>query len=69
MCPHGKYQTDLGGAQLRNSDGIHFSVAPGTGGQLLAPLLLPRWEDLSHLQEASGGHVVTSPLPAHVSPP
>jgi hypothetical protein len=67
-CPQGRYKSTYGTALLRNPDGIHFSTLPGTGGELLAPILLPLWEELGHLQEASGGHVVTGPLPTHVSP-
>jgi hypothetical protein len=64
-CPNGRYKSKIGAAFLRRPDGIHFSAA---GGQLLAPILLPLWEDLGHLQEAAGGHVVTGPLPTHLSP-
>jgi len=67
-CPHGKFTPTLAGAPLRTPDGIHFEEAPGTGADLLAPRLLPLWEELGHEQEAGGGNVVTGPLPAHLSP-
>ncbi len=63
-CPRGVFQADLGGAQFRASDGIHFQdPEAGTGGDLLAPALLPLWEQLGHQQEASGGRVIRGPLP------
>ena len=68
-CPHGQYTATFGTGVLRDPDGIHFSMSPGQGGALLAPILLPVWEDLGHEQEASGGQVLTGPLPAHTSPP
>ena len=67
-CPNGKYRSTFENGVLRDSDGVHFSLLPGTGGELLAPTLLPLWEDLGHRQEASGGKVVTGPLPTYVSP-
>jgi hypothetical protein len=63
-CPHGVFQADLHGAPLRVPDGIHFEYpVAGTGGDLLAPAILPLWEQLGHEQEASGGRVVRGPLP------
>jgi len=67
-CPDGTYQSTLDGAPLRNPDGIHFDTAPGTGAALLAPKLLPLWEELGHEQEASGGKVLTGPAPTKLPP-
>jgi peptidoglycan/LPS O-acetylase OafA/YrhL len=68
-CPDGKYRSTFGTGVLRDSDGVHFSMLPGQGGALLAPVLLPVREDLGHKQEAAGGQVVTGPLPTQTSPP
>ena len=68
-CPHGQYKATFGTGVLRDADGIHFSMTRGQGGALLAPILLPEWESLGHDQEADGGHVISAPLPVHVSPP
>jgi peptidoglycan/LPS O-acetylase OafA/YrhL len=62
-CPGGKYLATLHGALLRDPDGIHFNVSPGTGAALLAPRILPLWEQLGHEQEASGGKIKRSPAP------
>jgi peptidoglycan/LPS O-acetylase OafA/YrhL len=69
VCPGGKFTPTLNGAPLRDPDGVHFQVAVGTGADLLAPAILPLWEDLGHRQEASGGRVVMTPLPKHYSRP
>ena len=37
-CPRGKYSSTVGGVVMRQSDGIHFTVA---GGLALAPKLMP----------------------------
>ena len=68
-CPGGRFHPSIDGVALRSADGIHFTLATGTGAQLLAPSLLPLWEELGHSQEARGGQVVTGPLPAHLAPP
>jgi peptidoglycan/LPS O-acetylase OafA/YrhL len=70
-CPGGKFTPTLNGVQLRDPDGIHFAYSANGGAQLLAPSILPLWEDLGHRQEAGGGHVITGPVPslAHLSPP
>jgi peptidoglycan/LPS O-acetylase OafA/YrhL len=68
-CPHGQYKATFGTGVLRDADGIHFSMARGQGGALLAPILLPEWESLGHDQEADGGHVLITPFPTHFSPP
>jgi hypothetical protein len=62
-CPQGKFTPTLGGVPLRDPDGIHFAITSGTSA-LLAPALLPLWEDLGHRQEAGGGAVLTASLPA-----
>jgi len=62
-CPGGKYAPVLNSRTLRFSDGIHFATDPGTGGDLIAPAILPLWEELGHEQEASGGRVLTGPPP------
>ncbi len=67
-CPGGRFTPALDGVTLRSPDGIHFDMDPGTGGAVLAPLLLPQWETLGHEQEAAGGHVDTGLLPTAVSP-
>jgi hypothetical protein len=62
-CPLDKFVPTLGGVPLRDPDGIHFSIAPGTGAALLAPQILPLWEQLGHEQEAAGGKLPTGPSP------
>ena len=37
-CPGGKYATTVHGITIRQSDGVHFTVA---GGQYLAPRIMP----------------------------
>jgi hypothetical protein len=67
-CPKGVFQAELHGAPLRSIDGIHFEVsAPGTGGDILGPTILPLWERLGHEQEASGGTVMHGALPPRKS--
>jgi hypothetical protein len=61
-CPHAKFTTTLNGVPLRDPDGIHFDISSATG-DLLAPTVLPLWEDLGHRQEARGGAVLTGPVP------
>jgi hypothetical protein len=65
-CPQGKFTPSSGGVPLRDPDGIHFAITPATGA-LLAPAILPLWEDLGHHQEAGGGAVLTGSLPARTS--
>ena len=67
-CPGGKYLSTLDGAPLRDPDGIHFEDSPGTGAALLAPRILPLWEQLGHEQEAAGGKVLTKPAPTKLAP-
>ena len=52
VCPGGNYTEDLDGVPVRESDGSHFNMQPGGGGDFLAPAILPYWVDLGHLQEA-----------------
>jgi peptidoglycan/LPS O-acetylase OafA/YrhL len=68
-CPGRRFTTTLHGAPFRSADGVHFDTAPGTGADLLAPRILPEWENLGHAQQAAGGSVVTTPLPTTFSPP
>src|SRR6202034_2579455 len=37
VCPGGNYTEDLDGVPVRQSDGSHFNVQPGGGGDFLAP--------------------------------
>jgi peptidoglycan/LPS O-acetylase OafA/YrhL len=67
-CPNGKFLSTFDGVPLRDADGTHFVVGPGVGAALLAPRILPLWEQVGHEQEASGGQVVTNPVPTHLSP-
>ena len=69
VCPDGRYESTIGSVVVRDADGVHFPAQPGTGGEFLAPKILPLWEEIGHLQEESGGAVVTGPLPARVSRP
>ena len=56
VCPGGQFSQDLHGVPVRESDGVHFAYGePGEGGAYLAPAILPYWEALGHLQEASTG--------------
>ena len=52
VCPGGQYTEDLDGVPIRESDGSHFDMQPGGGGDYLAPAILPYWIELGHLQEA-----------------
>jgi hypothetical protein len=38
VCPGGKFTSTIDGVTVRETDGVHFTVA---GGQLLAPVLMP----------------------------
>jgi len=69
-CPEGKFVATLHGAPFR-PDGIHFAPDPGTGADLLAPRILPLWEQLGHIQEEAGGEVIPGPVPKQkqLSPP
>jgi len=70
VCPGGHYAEDLDGVPVRQSDGSHFNVQPGGGGDYLAPAILPYWIALGHLQEAqtNGASVPTGPLPRYFAP-
>ena len=70
VCPGGHYTEDLGGVPVRESDGSHFDMQPGGGGDYLAPAILPYWEELGHLQEAQtkGASVPTGSLPRYFAP-
>jgi len=69
-CPGGRFQASVGGVSFR-PDGVHFDFSgrQGLGSALLAPRILPLWEQLGHEQEAAGGKVVRTPMPAHFSRP
>jgi len=67
-CPGGKFTPTLAGVQLRSPDGVHFAPGAGIGADLLAPRILPLWEQLGHEQEAAGGTVVTGSIPTHLFP-
>jgi peptidoglycan/LPS O-acetylase OafA/YrhL len=62
-CPDGKFQASLNGQPLRDADGVHFALVPGAGAALLAPKILPLWEELGHEQEAAGGKIPKGPAP------
>jgi peptidoglycan/LPS O-acetylase OafA/YrhL len=70
VCPGGNYTEDLDGVPVRQSDGSHFNVQPGGGGDFLAPAILPYWVDLGHLQEArtNGASVPSGTLPRFFAP-
>ncbi len=68
-CPVGKFVPTLDGVPLRDPDGIHFSIAAGTGAALLAPQILPLWEQLGHEQEAAGGKLPTGSAPTTANLP
>ena len=55
---------------MRESDGSHFAMQPGAGGDFLAPAVLPYWEELGHLQEArtNGASVPSGTLPRFFAP-
>jgi peptidoglycan/LPS O-acetylase OafA/YrhL len=70
VCPGGSYAEDLDGVPVRESDGSHFAMQPGAGGDYLAPAILPYWMDLGHLQEAetNGASVPHGTLPRFFAP-
>ncbi|HEX4127452.1 MAG TPA: acyltransferase family protein [Acidimicrobiales bacterium] len=70
VCPGGTYTEDIDGVPVRQSDGSHFDVQPGGGGDYLAPAILPYWVDLGHLQEArtNGASVPSGTLPRYFAP-
>ena len=70
VCPGGNYTEDLDGVPVRESDGSHFAMQPGGGGDFLAPAILPYWVDLGHLQEArtNGASVPSGSLPRYFAP-
>jgi peptidoglycan/LPS O-acetylase OafA/YrhL len=70
VCPGGRYTEDLRGIPVRESDGSHFDMQPGGGGDYLAPAILPYWMELGHLQEAhtNGASVPTGSLPRFFAP-
>jgi peptidoglycan/LPS O-acetylase OafA/YrhL len=70
VCPGGKYAEDLNGVPIRQSDGVHFNLQRGGGGDYLAPAILPYWIELGHLQEAqtSGASVPSGKLPRFFAP-
>jgi hypothetical protein len=70
VCPGGNYTESLDGVPVRQSDGSHFAMEPGGGGDYLAPAILPYWVDLGHVQEAStnGASVPRGTLPRYFAP-
>ena len=71
VCPEDKFAEDLHGVPVRTSDGVHFRFSePGTGGDYLAPAILPYWEELGHVQEleTGGQSIVRSPPPSILAP-
>jgi peptidoglycan/LPS O-acetylase OafA/YrhL len=70
VCPGGTYAEDLKGVPVRQSDGIHFDSRPGTGGDFLAPAILPYWMTLGHAQEArtGGASLPSGSLPGFFAP-
>ena len=70
VCPGGTYTEDLDGVPVRQSDGSHFDMQPGGGGDYLAPAILPYWVQLGHLQEAhtNGASLATGSLPRFFAP-
>ena len=70
VCPGGNYTEDLDGVPVRQSDGSHFAMEPGAGGDFLAPAILPYWVDLGHLQEArtNGASIPMGSLPRYFAP-
>ncbi len=70
VCPGGHYTEDLDGVPVRESDGSHFNMQPGGGGDYLAPAILPYWMELGHLQEAqtNGASVPSGSLPRYFAP-
>ncbi|MGH9019291.1 MAG: hypothetical protein ACRDY1_16190, partial [Acidimicrobiales bacterium] len=71
VCPGGHYTEDIDGVPVRQPDGVHFAYGQaGEGGAYLAPAILPYWETIGHLQEASteGASVNVGPLPVYYAP-
>jgi hypothetical protein len=70
VCPGGSYAEDLKGVPVRQADGLHFDMQPGSGGDYLAPAILPYWLKLGHLQEArtGGASVHVGSLPRFFAP-
>jgi hypothetical protein len=70
LCPGGSYAEDLNGVAVRQPDGIHFDMQPGSGGDYLAPAILPYWVELGHLQEArtGGASIRVGSLPRFFAP-
>jgi hypothetical protein len=70
VCPGGSYVEGLNGVPVRQPDGLHFDMVPGTGGAYLAPAILPYWVKLGHLQQArtGGASVQVGRLPRFFAP-
>jgi hypothetical protein len=71
VCPGGRYSATLHGVPVRSPDGVHFVYGQaGTGGDYLAPAILPYWEELGHHQEAEtrGASVPRGSPPRFVAP-
>ncbi len=71
VCPGNKYTETLDGVQIRKPDGVHFALGKGTGGDFLAPAILPYWIELGHLQETrtGGASVERGKPPSTFAPP
>ncbi|MCL4435073.1 MAG: acyltransferase [Actinobacteria bacterium] len=58
VCPHGHYQADFHGVEVRSPDGVHFTTPQG--GEYLAPKILPVWERVGVLDRRQHA----KPMPA-----
>jgi len=59
-CPGGKFATTVDGQVIRNSDGVHFTVA---GGEVLAPKLMPPIVAAGRAQMGGTGSLVPPSSP------
>ena len=66
VCPGGNYTEDLDGVPVRESDGSHFDMQPGGGGDYLAPAILPYWVELG---PPAGGADERCERPERIAPP
>jgi hypothetical protein len=51
-CPGGRYTTTIHGVTVRRADGVHFTI---TGGEYLAPKIMPAIVAAGRAQAAGGG--------------
>ena len=69
VCPGGRYTEDLDGVPVRESDGSHFDMRPGGGGDYLAPAILPYWMSWAPARGADDGASIPSgSLPRSFAP-